>query len=323
MNTRFDVKLWSNPRETTVKRLWLHAGLFALTVVTTFGSYYVQFSGGAGSGADQLIDSGLFSFCALLILGAHEMGHFLMARHHDVDSSLPYFIPIPLGFGTMGAVIRLKGRIPHRNALVDIGAAGPIAGLLVAIPLLVVGIKLCRVGDAPLLPPFFPGNLSLISVVPRLIDFIRHGAETADGPSVQYFGHNALTWGLQNALLGPLPAGKDLYVHPVYMAAWFGMVVTMLNLMPIGQLDAGHLTFAWFGPRAQTIGKVMSLVLVGFVVGFSVSWVLWLLLTRKLVGYGHPEVEAPELPLSTGRKVVCAVCFVMFALTVMPVVISL
>ena len=97
----------------------------------------------------------------------------------------------------------------------------------------------------------------------------------------------------------------------------------MLNLMPIGQLDAGHLTFAWFGPRAVAIGKGMSAVLLFFVVFFSATWILWFLLTRKVVGYNHPEVTVPEEPLSFGRKVVCAVCFVFFALTLMPVVISL
>ncbi len=322
MNTPVDVNdgLTVLPK---VKRPWLHAVLFVATVLTTFGSYFFQFSSDAEPTADRLVASGLFSFCAMLILGSHEMGHYLMARHHGVDSSLPYFIPLPMGFGTMGAVIRLKGRIPSRNALVDIGAAGPLAGLLIAIPLLVIGISLCPVGDAPSAPAFFPGTNSLWSLVPRLIEAARGGASAPTGPVAEFFGHNLLTWGLQQILIGTLPAGKDLFVHPVYLAAWFGMVVTMLNLMPIGQLDAGHLTFAWFGPRAVTLGKLMSLVLVGFIVFFSATWILWFVLTWKLVGYKHPEVIAPEEPLSPGRKAVCALCFALFALTLMPVVISL
>ena len=306
-----------------MKRLWLHAVLFLATVVTTFGSYLVQFTPDTDSMSDRLVAAGLFSFCAMLILGSHEMGHYLMARHHDVDSSLPYFIPLPLGFGTMRAVIRLKGRIPSRNALVDIGAAGPLAGLLIAIPLLIVGITLCKIGDAPALPPFFPGTSSLWVLVPRLIQLVRHGTDASSGAVVEVFGHNAITWTLQQLLIGPLPPGKDLYVHPVYLAAWFGMVVTMLNLMPIGQLDAGHLTFAWFGPRAVTIGKVMSAVLLVFIIFFSATWIIWFLITRKVVGYNHPEVTLPDEPLSTGRKVVCALCFVLFALTLMPLVVSL
>ncbi|MBS1148390.1 MAG: hypothetical protein H6Q89_88 [Myxococcaceae bacterium] len=306
----------------TVKRLWLHAVLFLATVATTFGSFVYQFTSPTQPWADRALDAGLFSFCAMLILGAHEMGHYVMARRHGVDSSLPYFIPLPLGFGTMGAVIRLRGKIPSRNALVDIGAAGPLAGLLIAIPLLVVGLGLCRVGDAPSPPPFFPGTTSLWVLVPRWIELLR-GAAFAPDPTAEFFGHNLLTWGLQYLVHGPLPSGKDLFVHPVFLAAWFGMVVTMLNLMPIGQLDAGHLTFAWFGPRAVTIGKVMSAVLVGLIVFFSATWIVWFLVTRKVVGYTHPEVSHPDQPLSAGRKVVCAVCFVFFALTLMPVVVSL
>jgi membrane-associated protease RseP (regulator of RpoE activity) len=305
-----------------VKRLWLHAVLFLATAVTTFGAFLLQFTSGLEPLADRLVASGLFSFCAMLILGAHEMGHYLMARHHHVDSSLPYFIPLPLGFGTMGAVIRLKGQIPNRNALVDIGAAGPLAGLLIAIPLLIVGIQLCRIGDAPAMPPLFPGAYSLWALVPRLIGLLRHGSDPVTGPAAEFFGNNLLTWGAQQWLIGPLPPGKDLFIHPVFLAAWFGMVVTMLNLMPIGQLDAGHLTFAWFGPRAILIGKVMSAVLVVLIVFFSATWILWFLLTWKVVGYNHPEVTLPDEPLSVGRKVVCAVCFVFFALTLMPVVIS-
>ena len=306
-----------------MKRLWLHAVLFLATGVSTFCAFFWQFTSELEPRADRLVASGLFSFCVMLILGAHEMGHYLMARHHGVDSSLPYFIPLPLGFGTMGAVIRLKGRIPNRNALVDIGAAGPLAGLLIAIPLLIVGIQLCRIGDAPAMPPLFPGSSSLWLLVPRLIELIRHGSDPVTGPTAEYFGNNLLTWGAQQALIGPLPPGKDLFVHPVFLAAWFGLVVTMLNLMPIGQLDAGHLTFAWFGPRAITIGKIMSAVMVLFIVFFSATWILWFLLTWKLVGYNHPDVTLPEEPLSAGRKVVCAVCFVFFALTLMPVVVSL
>lgn len=305
----------------TLRRLWLHLVLFGATVVTTFGSFYFFFTSGQPT-SENFVGAGLFSFCVMLILGAHEMGHYLMARHHDVDTSLPYFIPIPLGFGTMGAVIRLRGRIPSRNALVDIGAAGPLAGLLIAIPLLVVGIGLCPIGAAPTPPPLFPGQGSLWLGIPKLIALARGTTELAE-PMTQFFGHNLLTWGLQQLLVGTLPPGKDLYVHPVYLAAWFGLVVTMLNLMPIGQLDGGHLTHAWFGPRAIPIGKAMSGVLVGLIVFFSATWIVWFLLTMKVVGYRHPEVMVPDEPLSVGRKVVCAVCFVLFALTLMPVGVSL
>ena len=303
-----------------MKKAWLHLFLFVATVCTTWGSYYFSLGGEAGSSSERLVNAGLFSLSVMLILGSHEMGHYLMARHHDVESSLPYFIPIPLGFGTMGAVIRLKGQIPNRNALVDIGAAGPLAGLLIAIPLFAVGLKMSAIVDAPLPPPLLPGQMSLWSVVPRLPE-LWHWMFGPDQPVTsvtQFFGDNLLTWAMQQWIVGPLPSGKDLTANPVYLAAWFGMVVTMLNLMPIGQLDAGHLTFAWFGPRAITVGKAAALVLMLMVVFCSWTWVFWLLVTTKLVGFRHPPVILADAPLSFGRKAVCAICFVLSILTLMP-----
>ena len=305
-----------------MRRGWLNLALLFATAGSVFFVFWGLWHGGVESEAltDQLWGAGYFTASVLLILGAHEMGHYLMARHHQVDSSLPYFIPIPLGFGTMGAVIRLRGRIPSRNALVDIGAAGPLAGLLIAVPLFAVGVALCTVGDAPPVPEFFPGPMSAWVLVPRLVNLV-HGADSGLGGGAQVFGDNLLTLALQRLVVGPLPAGKDLFAHPVLIAAWFGMLVTMLNLMPIGQLDGGHLTHAWFGARAVTLGKVIAAGMLALVVFFSVSWVVWLVLTTKIVGFRHPEVILPEEPLSSGRKVVCAVCFVLFVLTLMPTII--
>jgi membrane-associated protease RseP (regulator of RpoE activity) len=299
-----------------VTRLWLHLVLFLATVISTFGSHFA--SRGDLPGSDRIEAAALFSFCVMLILGAHEMGHYLMARHHQVDSSLPYFIPVPLGFGTMGAVIRLKGRIPTRNALVDIGAAGPLAGLLIAIPLFAIGLRLCPIIDAPPAPALIAGPMSAWTLVPRLFSLFFE----ADQPVAELretLGDNLITWGLQRALVGPLPDGRDLAAHSVLLAAWFGMLVTMLNLVPIGQLDGGHLTHAWFGERAITVGKVMALGMGVLVVFFSFSWLLWLLLATKVVGFKHPEVILADEPLSPGRKAVCALCFVLFVLTLMPV----
>jgi membrane-associated protease RseP (regulator of RpoE activity) len=288
---------------------WLNLFLFFGTCVTTFSCFRFFFEGG-------IAGSAWFALCALLILGAHEMGHYVMARAHGVDSSLPYFIPLPLAFGTLGAVIRIRSRIPTRNALVDIGAAGPLAGLLVAIPLLFVGLGLSRVVDAPAVHT----DVSLIGLVQLIRDLIE-GREVAD-PTATVFGDNLLTWLAQRWTFGPLPAGKDVVVHPIYTAAWFGLLVTMLNLMPIGQLDGGHLTHAWLGPWAIPLGKALAVVMAVMAVFFSFSWVVWLLVTSKVIGFRHPEVGAPELPLSRGRKVVCAVCFVLFVLTVMPAPLS-
>lgn len=126
-----------------------HLALFLATCFTTFWAYELQYADPRMSAGERHLESALFAGCVVLILGAHEMGHYLMARRHGVDTSLPYFIPLPLAFGTMGAVIRLRSRIPTRDALVDIGAAGPLAGLAIALPLLVAGTAMSRIGAAP------------------------------------------------------------------------------------------------------------------------------------------------------------------------------
>jgi membrane-associated protease RseP (regulator of RpoE activity) len=112
---------------------------------------------------------------------------------------------------------------------------------------------------------------------------------------------------------------KDRGGAPILIGAWFGMLVTMLNLIPIGQLDGGHLTHAWFGPRAVPLGKVLALGMAFLALFYSAGWAVWLLLTTQVVGFKHPQVLQPAEPLSAGRKLICAVCFVCFALTLMPV----
>jgi membrane-associated protease RseP (regulator of RpoE activity) len=296
-------------------RLWLHLLLFVGTVLTTWSSVFAQAPlegeslGPLGGGAWA------FSFTLMAILTAHEMGHYVLARIHKVDATLPYFIPLPLlGAGTMGAVIRLRGRFPNRNALVDIGAAGPLAGLIVAMPLLYWGLSHSQVVDAPPPAPAFLGENSLFAVLRNLFEWIM--AELTHAPSAPerastgiQFGDNLLMQGLTWLAIGPLPEGKDVMVHPVVIAGWFGLFITLLNLMPVGQLDGGHLTFALWGRRAQWIGKGVALVLLLLILFVSWSWIVWLVVASKLVGFGHPEVLEPEVPLSRGRKWICALCF--------------
>jgi membrane-associated protease RseP (regulator of RpoE activity) len=306
---------------TPADRPWLHLLLFIATCASTTYAYYASQTGDQTPFWERLSDAGMFTFCALLILGSHEMGHYLMARRHGVDSSLPYFIPFPFGFGTMGAVIRIRARIPTRDALVDIGAAGPLAGLLVAIPLLVAGTVLAHPAPSQLsAPPVLLGPSSLSGVFTMLYRWFFENTEpTLRGLS---FGDSLLTLLVQRLVKGPLPAGNELFVGPVFLAAWFGLLVTMFNLFPIGQLDGGHLTHAWFGERAIPLGKLVTLVMATLVALCSFGWIPWMLLTSLVIGYRHPEVIDPVAPLSKGRKVVCAICFVFFALTLMPVPIT-
>jgi len=309
----------------------LNLTLFLLTLVTTFGTFLWIWGGGGASSTWGAVSSSLtFSLSLVLILGSHEMGHYAFARIHRVDTSLPYFIPLPLlGVGTLGAVIRIRGRIPNRNALVDIGAAGPLAGLLVAIPLLAYGVAHSKIVDLPVQPDGFLGDSSLWSLLHRAADYlvakwsgVRVPGTNVGRTEIWIFGDNLLMRAIRYLVIGPLPAGKDIQEHPMVIAGWFGLLVTMLNLIPIGQLDGGHLTYALFGDRARTIGKVMALAMLGLCVFYSWGWLLWLLVTSKFIGFRHPPVIESEAPLSPARKLICALCFVGLLVCVMPIPLS-
>jgi len=294
--------------------------LLVATAASIFATNY--YTGGGDVG-----ESVLFTLCVLLILGSHELGHYFMARHHGVEATLPYFIPAPFisAFGTLGAVIRLKGRIPSRDALVDIGAAGPLAGLAIAVPMLVAGMWLSNVGPLPagMEPSGFPGSFSLWSIASfggKAARMYLNGDVIPKAPweGGMFFGDNALTLLLTWLRFGHLPPGHDVFAHPVFIAAWFGMLVTMLNLIPVGQLDGGHVTAAWFGPRAVTIGQWFAGLLLILALLFSASWLVFFFLATRLVGFEHPPVVDEAQPLSTGRKVVCVVTAIFAVLTFMP-----
>ena len=276
-----------------------------ITLFTTFSAYLLQF---AGSPPRVLTSP---------------------KRWHRVDTSLPYFIPLPLlGVGTLGAVIRIRGRIPNRNALVDIGAAGPIAGLVVAIPLLVVGIARAKVVDEPSFSLFL-GENSLWNLANHLLQYLAalvRGSGTdaaAPGPSTFSFGDNLLTLLLQRLIWGSLPMGKTLLVGPMFTAAWFGLLVTMLNLIPIGQLDGGHLSYAVLGPSATRFGKAIALLMFGLCLFYSIGWLLWLIVAGKLIGFGHPPPLEAESRLSPARKWTIAISAAALILCVMPVPIAI
>jgi membrane-associated protease RseP (regulator of RpoE activity) len=313
-------------------RYWVHLLLLVLTVGTTFTSYLLYFhfqrpyTPGEVS-AEAASRALSFSLALLAILGSHEMGHYLLARYHRVDTSLPYFIPLPvLGVGTLGAVIRIRDRIPHRNALVDIGAAGPLAGLVVALPILCWGLAHSTVVDAPRVAQAFPGDDSLWAygrdVFAWVMEKITHAPPAPEVPihSVQtVFGDSLLMQGLTRLMLGPLPEGKDVLVHPVVIAGWFGLLVTLLNLMPVGQLDGGHMAYALWGRNAHWVGRAVAALLLFLTLFVTASWGLWLLVTSKLVGFGHPEVVEPLEPLSRSRKLICALCLLALIGCAMPV----
>lgn len=303
-----------------------HLVLLGLTAVSVFVTFPLTF----GSGGEVLVESVQFTVALLVILGAHEMGHYVLARRHGVETSLPYFIPLPLlGVGTLGAVIRIRGRIPDRNALVDIGASGPFAGLVVAVSFLAVGLLHSQVVDVPVAPHRFPPAESLWALVARLVEYLqarsggwRPDLELGASGSGLELGDNLLLLLLQRVLVGSLPDGKVVMAHPYVVAGWFGLLVTMLNLVPMGQLDGGHVAYALVGERARTVGRGAALVLALLAVFASASWCLWLVVTAKLLGFGHPEVVDGARPLTTGRKWVCLAVFAAFVLCLMPIPVS-
>jgi membrane-associated protease RseP (regulator of RpoE activity) len=298
------------------QRPLIHLALFLLTLGTIFEAF-VSGQAQGGWSHDNIVDAIAFSLCLAAILGSHEMGHWLLARRHGVDATLPYFIPLPhLGFGTLGAVIRIRSRIPTRNALVDIGAAGPLAGFLVAIPILVWGYAHAQVIDVPVVATTFPPLESAFPMGRLLFRYFLHG----EAPTVlgQSFGDNLLTLLIQQLVVGPLPAGKDIASNPYITAGWFGCIVTTLNLIPIGQLDGGHLAFANLGGRAVAVGRAAAVGLSGLVLFFNISWLLWLLIATFAVGFRHPEVERPEEPLGALRVGICIACAVVFVVCFIP-----
>jgi len=301
-------------------RLLLHAALFLATILTTTASGALLVHGERGIA--PIADGLAFSIPLLLILVAHEAGHFLVARLHRVPASLPYFITLPpgLGLGTMGAVIGMRDITRDRKRLIDIGAAGPLAGLLVAIPVLCWGIAHSKI------MPVVPGSMQ-------------------EGNSLLY----AL---LKRAITGAwLPDGeRDVFLHPTAYAGWAGLLVTMINLIPIGQLDGGHIAVAYFGNSygrvAERLHKLLPLVAIAVFVfvlrqvtaeaggkadrpllqmialGAALPWVMWYVLVgflRRASGGGnHPPVDDQPLPLS--RKLLFWLMVVVFVGVFMPVV---
>jgi len=229
--------------------------LFGLTVWSVFATGRVYAASDAASDATVPWYAGwTFAVPLLLILLAHEFGHYVAARLHRVPASLPYFLPLPaqMGspFGTLGAIILMPGRIRSARALLDIGAAGPLAGMVVAIPTMIVGLKLSHVG------PRMPGNYM------------------QEGQSLLYMAIKRLT-------LGPIPATHDVFLHPTAFAAWAGFFVTSLNLLPFMQLDGGHVAYALFGQKHDTWSRrawwvpAAMIVYNGWAHAWSVGCAVW------------------------------------------------
>jgi len=292
--------LAANPK--AKDRVWVHVLLLVLTFVTTTvmgTAHYASFLSAFGMRPVHFTSGMLwyglpYSLTILGILGAHEMGHYLACRYYRIDATLPFFIPTPplpfLLTGTFGAVIRIRQPILQKAALFDIGIAGPIAGFVVAVPALFLGMWYSNVMPVP------PHMVGLSLGEPLLFKAASH-----------------LIWGTP-------PAPFEVNMHPVAFAAWFGLLATAFNLFPIAQLDGGHIAYAVFGKRATRItfaGLASAIALTTY----SSSWAVWtalIMVMLYIAGPRHPPVLDEDVPLDPARRWLAFAALVMFVLCFTP-----
>lgn len=320
------------------QRLWLHIGLFVLTFFTT------TLAGVAWSGHDpndlENIGHGLeYAAALLLFLSAHEFGHFIAARRHDVDATLPFYIPFPgaaLGmvpnFGTFGAVIKTRSKLPSRKVIFDIGVAGPIAGFVVCLVILAIGFM--TLPGIEYLQQIHPGY-PYVSVPP--------GGQLAFG--------NTILYRLMEKVFAPagayIPPMTEMYHYPLLCAGWFGLFVTSLNLLPVGQLDGGHTTYGLFSRRVHKyvgIGVVVLLaslsipeLILGLApISFTASipwleslainggstWAAWVVMILVFIRFRHP-ITMDESPLDVRRKLVGLLTLLIFVFSFTPAPLAL
>jgi membrane-associated protease RseP (regulator of RpoE activity) len=225
-----------------------------------------------------------FSFTLLIILLAHEMGHYIACKIYGIEATLPFFIPAPTLIGTLGAFIRIKSPIPNRNALFDVGVAGPLAGFVFAVPALAMSLLYSRI--LPTAPPsagtIVFGDPLILKIIERII-------------------------GLN------VPAGYDVYLHPVGFAAWVGIFATALNLLPIGQLDGGHILYSLFGRRHLLLSRLFTAILIPLGLIYWAGWLMWAA-AMLVLGTRHPRLINEDSPLGQGRRWVAFASLVIFIL---------
>ncbi len=276
----------------------LNLGLFVLTALSTLAAGALLTGViDMTSPASWLSAGGPFALTLLSILGVHEFGHYFTARYYKASVSLPYFIPAPppiFLFGTLGAIIRMRSPARDKNSLFDIAAAGPLAGMLIAVPAILLGL-----------------SWSVVEKIPQGVELMR-------------FGDPLLLRWLVYLKFGTIPAGRDVFLHPVALAAWVGFFVTALNLFPVGQLDGGRIAYALFGPWHRTVGIVtfVSLLALG-VITSSANWFVWAALLFFLIGFHHSPPLDDLTPLSPARRVIGVACLILLVLLIPPVPIDI
>ena len=300
-------------------RLWVQLLLIALTLATTtivgaqnyafFSLDYAQIAElmkrDDGSLLRAIVERlsyvrGLwYSLTILGILGCHEMGHYVACLRYNIIATRPYFLPLPpLDFtltGTLGAFIRVKSRFPDKQALFDVGVAGPLAGFVVAVPALFIGVWMSRIERIP-----------------------------PDLPFTIWLGEPLLFKLAQWSIWGTIADGYTLNMHPMAFGAWFGLIATSLNLFPVAQLDGGHIAYAVFGRRSVKLTYAMIAAAIGLTI-FSLSWLVWTVLMVVMIGLigpHHPPTLDDGLPLGRGRLIVAGLALLILIVCFTPAPIS-
>ena len=261
----------------------LNLYLFLGTCVTTF------LTGWLGNGNWQ---AGFwYGGTIISILLAHEMGHYIMCKKYGISATLPFFIPFPPvinPFGTLGAVIKIESRIPSRKALFDVAVAGPLAGLVLTIPAIYFGIQLSEIVES----------------------------QPAEASGIIYLGESFLFAKLSNLAVGVLPENQDGMLHPLAYAGWAGLFVTALNLLPIGQLDGGHIVYALIGRGHKMVATTALLAFGGIAIFIFHGWIL-LLIMLIWFGYKHPPT-LDETPVDPKRIVIGVITILIFLFSFTP-----
>lgn len=261
----------------------LNAYLFLATCFTTYLTGWLQ---------DNSWQGGLWYGGAIIsILLAHEMGHYLMCRKYGIRATLPFFIPFPPfinPFGTLGAVIKMESRIPSRKALFDVAVAGPLAGLFLTIPAIYFGVQFSEIVES----------------------------QPAETSGMIYLGESFLFAKLSNLAVGALPENQDVLLHPLAYAGWAGLFVTALNLLPIGQLDGGHIVYALIGKGHRIVATTALIAFGGIAIFVFHGWIL-LLIMLLWFGYKHPPT-LDETPVDTKRFLIGVITLLIFLLSFTP-----
>lgn len=270
-----------------------HGSLFLLTFFSM--TVTIMLTSSKPTWAGQWLDGLFFSVPLIIILTAHEMGHYLNAHAYGVYATLPFFIPLPIlsPIGTMGAFISMKGVVPDKRSLFDIAFWGPAMSFLLSVPVFIIGMAMSEVVQIP------------------------------EGVSYYIFGDSLLTW-LVGKFMFDLPAGHEVMIHPLGFAGWTGLLVTAINLLPVGQLDGGHIAYAMLGKKQKQLAYLLVLFIVLLSFQYS-GWILWVVIFI-IMGISHPPIEknySLDTPLDPVRKKMGLASLVVFLVTFVPAPISM